>query len=95
MGTPNDEVLHGHPLDGRGLHVYGAFSVENSCWIKELEAINSVHSQYSPDAWKGVKHFILCFHDSTFECVARGFKVEKWKASLPSMLAEVCRRLTQ
>jgi hypothetical protein len=95
MGTPNDEVLHGHPLGGRGLHVYGAFSVENSNWIKELEAINSVHTEYSPRAWKDLKHFILCFHDCTFECVARGFKVEKWKASLPAMLGEVCRRLTQ
>lgn len=95
MGTPNDEVLHGHPLDGRGLRIYGAFSVANSCWVKELEAINSVHSQYSPDAWKGLKHFMLCFHDSTFECVAQGLKVEKWKASLPAMLAEVCRRLNQ
>ena len=95
MGTPNDEVLHGHPLDGRGLHFYGAFSVENSDWIKELEAINSVHTHYNPEAWKNLKHFILCFHDSTFECVAEGFKVERWKATLPSMLAEVCKRLTQ
>jgi hypothetical protein len=95
MGEPNDEVLHGHPLYGKGLSFYGAFSVENSNWIKELEAINSVHSQYKQEAWKNLKHLILCFHDSTFECVARGFRVEKWKASIPAMLVEVCRRLTE
>jgi hypothetical protein len=84
MGTPNDEVFHGHPLHGKGLAGYRALAVENSSWLKELEAINAVHSCYDPKSWRELKHYILPFHDSTFECVARSFKVE-----------DICQRLVQ
>jgi hypothetical protein len=36
MGTPNDEVLHGHPLSGKGLAGYQPMAVKNSLWLKEL-----------------------------------------------------------
>jgi hypothetical protein len=48
MGTPNDEVIHSHPLNGKGLAGYEAMSVKNSTWLKELEAINAVHKCYNP-----------------------------------------------
>ncbi len=95
MGTPNDEVLHGHPLNGKGLEGYQAMSVENSSWLKELEAINSVHSCYRAEAWRDLNHYILPFHDCTFECVARGFKVEAFQIPLRELLAEICRRLVR
>src|ERR1051326_1053079 len=79
MGTPNDEVLHGHPLYGKGLAAYEAMSVENSTWLNDLEKINAVHSCYKAEFWRSLKHYILPFHDSTFECVARGFTVETYK----------------
>ena len=47
IGSPNDEVFHGHPLYGKGFAGYRAMAVENSSWLKELEKINSVHSNYS------------------------------------------------
>lgn len=93
MGTPNDEVLCGHPLNGKGLAGYQAMLVKNSLWLKELEAINSVHSCYKADAWRDLNHYILPFHDCTFECAARAFKVETYETSLPQLLSEVCRRL--
>jgi hypothetical protein len=93
MGTPNEEVLHGHPLDGKGLAGYQAMSVKNSPWLKELEAINSVHSCYKAEVWRGLIHYILPFHDCTFECVARGFKVEEFRTTLPELLADICKRL--
>jgi hypothetical protein len=93
MGTPNDEVLHGHPLNGKGLAGYQAMSVKNSRWLKELEAINAVHSCYKAETWREFNHYILPFHDSTFECVARGFKVEVFQIPLPDVLAEICGRL--
>ena len=34
MGDPNDEVLRGHPLYGKGLAGYKARVVENSTWLK-------------------------------------------------------------
>ena len=92
MGTPNDEVLQGHPLYGKGLD-YSAMVVHNSTWLKELEAINAVHNQYRPESWQGLKHYILPFHDSTFECVAHGVTVETHLKSLAELLSEICHRL--
>jgi len=95
MGTPNDEVFHGHPLHGNGFVGYRALVVENSNWLKELEAINAVHSNYKPDGWRKLKHYIFPFHDSTFECVARDFKVETRDTTLPKLLIEVCHRFAE
>ena len=93
MGTPNDEVFEGHPLDGKGLRIYAALKVENSKWIKELEAINAVHSHYQPESWRTLTHYFFGFHDSTFECVAEGFSVETYEIPLSELLTEVCARL--
>jgi hypothetical protein len=95
MGTPNDEVFHGHPLYGKGLVGYRAQRVENSNWLKELEAINAVHSNYKPDASRTFKHYILPFHDSTFECVAKDLKVEVRETTLTKLLVELCQRFAE
>ena len=77
FGPPNDEALSGHALYKRGLKPYSAFEIENSSWVKEYERMNSVHPRHDKDAFKkGKRHFIFTFHDSTFECIARDFKVE-------------------
>lgn len=95
LGSPNDEVLNGHPLSGRGFQGDRPMIVNNSNWAKELQTINSVHNQYRPERWNGIQHFIFGFHDSTFECVAGSFAVEVFEATLPFVLAEVCKRLLQ
>ena len=95
FGAPNDEVFHGHPLYGKGFESYRALVVENSNWLKELEAINSVHRGYKPEFWRELKHYILPFHDSTFECIARSLNVETRETSLPQLLTEICRRLVE
>lgn len=95
MGTPNDEVLHGHPLYGKGLDGYKAMEVENSAWLTALEKINAVHGAYSPEFWRGLKHYLFPFHDSMFECVARGFKVEVFEMPLSGLLADICKRLVR
>jgi hypothetical protein len=94
LGAPNDEVLSGHPLDGRGLEPYTAQVVVNSPWLAELERINSVHSGYRPEYWTKLNHYVFWFHDSTFECVAEGWSVEVHHESLASALARVCARFT-
>ncbi len=68
FGGPNDEVVSGHPLYGKGLEPYAAHEVVNSSWIVEQQQINSVHSQYSVERWKTCRHFLLLFHDDMFEC---------------------------
>ncbi len=59
MGAPNDEVFHGHPLHGKGLVAYRPLRVLNSTRIRELEAINSVHRQFSADRWNTLSHYII------------------------------------
>ena len=59
LGDPNEEVFHGHPLHGKGLEPCTAQIVQNSKWIKELESINQVHSQYNPELWRSLNHYIF------------------------------------
>jgi hypothetical protein len=75
FGPPNDEAFGGHPLASRGLHPYGAFHVENSSWIRGLERMNRVHEHHRPERFARFRHLVFAFHDSTFECVCRGFDV--------------------
>jgi hypothetical protein len=94
MGAPNDEVFHGHPLYGKGLVAYRPLRVLNSTWIRELEAINSVHSQFTADRWNTLSHYIFGFHDCTFECVAQSFVVETAEeVTIPTALVAICQRL--
>lgn len=93
LGAPNDEVFSGHPLSGKGLDPYTAQRVVNSRWIKEIEAINSVHRMYRPENWRDMHHYIFWFHDSTFECVARSYKVETHRVSMRALLALMVEKL--
>ena len=95
LGSPNDEVFHGHPLAGKGLDGYTAQVVENSHWIEEIQRINSVHRQYRADAWDRRRHYVFWFHDTTFECIAESFTVELHRCSMPELLAMTCRRLIE
>lgn len=95
LGSPNDEVFHGHRLEGRGLEPYTAQRVLNSRWLKELEGINSVHRMYRPQLWQDLNHYIFWFHDSTFECVAQSFRVETFRESMAAMLSRMVRRLLE
>jgi hypothetical protein len=93
FGPPNDEAFAGHPLANRGLHPYGAFEIENSSWIRQLEQMDSVHSAHRGGWLLRLKHFVFAFHDSTFECVASGFTISRRRGSLESLFSEMRRRL--
>ena len=75
FGPPNDEAFHGHPLFSRGLRPYGAYEVKSSSWVRQLERMNSVHSAHKPGSYETLHHYVFAFHDSTFECVADGYRV--------------------
>ena len=83
LGSPNEEVLHGHPLYERGLKAYGVFEVINSSWIRAQERMNSVHARHDPSRFKDLRHFIITFQDTTFECIARRVKVLDIVANVP------------
>jgi hypothetical protein len=90
IGSPNDEVLRGHPLWGSGLEFYSAHEVKNSPWITELMEVDRAHGHFDESQWTGRRHFMLTFHDETLECVA------KWTitrtapgATMPEVLARL------
>ena len=87
LGAPNDEAFDGHPLAARGLEPYGSYVVRESSWIRRLEEMNRVHPCHSAASFHALRHFIFAFHDSTFECVARGLQVETLRGSQDEVLA--------
>lgn len=89
FGGPNDEVISGYPLYGKGLESYGAHIVERSRWIAEQQQINSVHRQYNPQSWVEYKHYVLLFHDEIFECIAVGHSIEQRQCTFAEALS-VC-----
>jgi hypothetical protein len=93
LGSPNDEVFCGHPLEGKGLEAYRAQRVVNSRWIVEIERLNSVHPRYDPESWRTLRHFIFWFHDSMFECLAESFKVEVYRMPMRELLHQMVERL--
>ena len=72
FGPPNDEALTGHPLSTRGLTPYGSFEMIASSWIRLLEQRNRVHWRHDARQFSTLRHFVLTFHDKTFECIAKG-----------------------
>ena len=93
LGPPNDEVLHGHPLYGRGLAGYGTYVVENSRWLAELIDVNRVHHLFAPQWWQDKRHFLLVFHDETVEAVAREIEVLQVRTSMRELLARSIEKL--
>jgi hypothetical protein len=93
FGAPNDEVLAGHPLHGKGLVAYGAHTVERSRWISEQERLNGVHPQHDPESWKRFRHYLLAFHDETFECIATAHSVKETDSTLAEVLDLCARKL--
>jgi hypothetical protein len=89
FGPPNDEAFRGHPLADRGLRPYGSFVIEDSSWIRRLERMNSVHPYHKPERFWELKHYVLSFHDSTFECIAHGYSVEVHLGSTPGLLSRM------
>lgn len=90
IGSPNDEVLRGHPLWGSGLELYSAHEVKNSAWITDLMDVNRVHERFDESQWAGIRHFILTFHDETLECAAKWTVARTAQdATMPEVLARL------
>jgi hypothetical protein len=69
--------------------------VVNSRWLKELEAVNSVHCCYRPESRRDRTHSIFWFHDSTSECVAQPCRVEMHRTSTGALLGLMVERLEE
>jgi hypothetical protein len=75
LGPPNDEAIKGHPLAVAGLQPYEFVEVAHSPWVARLEEMNRVHPYHSREPYDALRHFVLPFHDTTFECLADGVDV--------------------
>ena len=73
FGAPNDEALQGHRLYDLGLRFYSSYEVLNSAWIADLCIRNRVRPSHKDALFKDLRHFILTFHDSTVEVVAKAY----------------------
>jgi hypothetical protein len=82
LGIPSNETLSGHHYYDLGLESFGFYEVEDSDLIQRLMKIQSVHPYYDPMKWSKYKHFIITFHDSTFECVATGYSFKRTSGEL-------------
>lgn len=77
FGYPNEDGRMGHPASG----LYGGlYEVADSSWLRTLQAQNAVGHPEAASWWptsphakdgRPVRHFVVAFKDSTFECLAR------------------------
>ena len=93
FGYPNDEAAEGHPLnmyfeeaDG----FYDFYEVLNSPWQYELSQQNQ--KVFSSTNYTH-RHFVVFFHDSTFECLANEFFVSNYNESTASVLAKLSEKI--
>ena len=88
FGYPNDEAIEGHPLHRLGLKPHSVFEVISSSWTERLARQNRV--AFPAGSLRSVRHFVITFHDSTFECLAQSFEPKPFEDSL---VREVLREL--
>jgi hypothetical protein len=94
FGYPNEEALSGHRLWDRGLsEVHWCGEVLNSSWIAEMEIANRVHFMHDPANWATLRHFILPFQDSTFECAADDYLIETTNEPMNAVVSRLVLRL--
>jgi hypothetical protein len=87
FGPPHVDAVDRHPLHSRGVDIYGAFEVHGSSWIRELRQISGRRLDG--------RHFILTFHDITFECIARDFTVSMHKGHPAEVIRTATNRSNQ
>lgn len=89
FGHPNDEAWAAIPRT-MGL-VYGIYEVQGSAWKDEVARLNRFGF---PDTreWPG-RHFLLLFHDSSFECLADDIRLELIDEPYERVFARIARRV--
>ena len=93
FGYPNDEALPGHPLYAKLEEAggcYDIYKIKNSSWLKKVEDQNNVSF---PGTTYKRQHFIVLFHDSTFECLAKDMKVSIIKEPYNSVWNIITERI--
>jgi hypothetical protein len=91
FGYPNDEALEGHPLYPRGLGFYGAFEVNNSSWLAQLQEQN--RRRFPEYKMPHRRHIVITFHDSMFEGLADAVHASLTNENRRSVLGKITQLL--
>ncbi len=75
FGPPNDESFATHHLADRGLRPCGAFEVQSSSWLRDLEVRNRGHPRHDPQLFLQLRHWVWTLHDSVLDCAALTYTV--------------------
>ncbi|MCG7980675.1 MAG: hypothetical protein N0E58_21430 [Candidatus Thiodiazotropha endolucinida] len=91
FGHPNDEAAAGIPKYRELEVAYGICEVMNSTWVRELEEDNN-HSFPNTD-YSSFRHFLIFFHDSTFECIAKDIMLSLSEQPYSEIINELGSRI--
>ena len=90
FGYPNDEARWG--IARYQVTSYAIYEVKNSEWIPEIVRLNRYHFPDTPDDTT-TRHFLIAFHDSTFECLADDIKIELIREPYERVFERISARL--
>ena len=93
FGPPNDETFASHPLADRGLLPYGAFEVQSSSWLRDLEVRNRGHARHDPQLFQQLRHWVWTFRDSVLECAALTYTVVEAQRLPDDLMAQMHAQL--
>ena len=76
-----------HRLYNKGLKAYGFFEILRSSWTEILTEQNKIF--YIEGKACHIRHFIITFHDSTFECLAADYKAKVDQRPYKEIISEI------
>lgn len=74
MGMPSADKINDFPLHKYGIDAWGAYLVNESPWVSELDQLYGVIREFSVEA-RNYKHYVFTFHDRSFECISSGLEI--------------------
>jgi hypothetical protein len=93
LGYPNDDGRSGYPFY-KGLD-YGVYEILNSLWVRQLMEFKRTRFPKPAADWWGLegRHFLVTFHDSTFECISSNLNATSTKEPLESVIQNLLKRI--
>ena len=89
FGYPNDEARYAIPRT-HGLS-YDVCEVANSEWDKEIVALN--RHRFPDFTMRNKRHFLILFHESSFECLAEDIRCQTSNEPIEAILARLSTRI--
>lgn len=89
FGYPNDEAWSAIPRT-RGLS-YNVCEVADSEWDKEIAGLN--RHRFPDSAMRRKRHFLILFHDSSFECLAEDIRCQTSDEPIEVILGRLAARI--